>query len=115
VQAVDFIVGSASSLLFGKSEYSRQLKMGTLTGWKPIPRVAWGLIISLGNAVTGSIIAEVVRLRFLPFRPEVSRLRLLLAFRKVMISAVACRQNQQPECLPGRGCSLLVPSAYFEH
>jgi hypothetical protein len=46
-----------------------------------------GLIISLENAVTGSIVAEVVRLRFLPFRPVVSRLRLLLAFRKVMTNA----------------------------
>jgi hypothetical protein len=51
-----------------------------------------GLIISLGNAVTGSIVAEVVRLRFLPFRPEVSRLRLLLAFRKVMINALTAKR-----------------------
>jgi hypothetical protein len=43
------------------------------------------LIISLRNAVIASIVAEVVSLRFLPLRPEVSRLRLLLAFRDVTI------------------------------
>jgi hypothetical protein len=46
-----------------------------------------GSIISLRNAVIAGIVAEVVRLRFLPLRPEVSRLRLLLAFRDVAIEA----------------------------
>ncbi len=46
-----------------------------------------GLDRKLPSTVTASVVAEVVRLRFLPLCPEVSRLRLLLVFRRVMINA----------------------------
>ncbi len=46
-----------------------------------------GLILTLRNAVTTGRVAEVARLRFFPFRPEVLRLRLLLSTHNIMTKA----------------------------